>query len=87
MQTALKRANHKSYVCTTEQRKTISIVSQYDKLGLFDKTVLPIMLYECEIWGYGDNYLLDAVLLKFCKYVLGLKPGTPNRTCMTYGEL
>ena len=54
-------------------------------LDLFDKTVLPIMLYGCEIWGYGNNYLLDAVLLKFCKYLLGLKPSTPN--CMVYGEL
>ena len=54
-------------------------------LELFDKTVLPIMLYGCEIWGFGNNNMLDTVLLKFCKYLLGLKASTPN--CMVYGEL
>jgi hypothetical protein len=29
----------------------LSIKSQYD---LFDKIVKPILLYECEIWGFGN---------------------------------
>ena len=52
-------------------------------LELFDKTVLPIMFYGCEIWGFGNN-MLETVFLKFCKYLLGLKSSTPN--CMVYGE-
>ena len=54
-------------------------------LDLFDKTVLPIMLYGCEVWGFGNNSMLDVVFLKFCKYLLGLKASTPN--CMVYGEV
>ena len=54
-------------------------------LELFDKTVLPIMLYGCEIWGFGNNNILETVFLKFCKYLLGLKSSTPN--CMVYGEV
>ena len=53
-------------------------------LELFDKTVLPIMLYGCEIWGFGNNNMLETVFLKFCKFLLGLKSTTPN--CMVYGE-
>ena len=54
-------------------------------LEMFNKTVLPIMLYGCEVWGFGKNDMLDTVFLKFCKYLLGLKSCTPN--CMVYGEL
>ena len=42
-------------------------------LEMFNKTVLPIMLYGCEVWGFGKNDMLDTVFLKFCKYLLGLK--------------
>ena len=57
-------------------------------LEMFNKTVLPIkiiMLYGCEVWGFGKNDMLNTVFLKFCKYLLGLKYCTPN--CMVYGEL
>ena len=33
-------------------------------LELFDKTVLPIMLYGCEIWGFGNNNILETAFLK-----------------------
>ena len=54
-------------------------------LEMFNKTVLPIMLYGCEVWGFGKNDMLDTVFLKFYKYLLGLKSCTPN--CMIYSEL
>ena len=28
-------------------------------------TVLPIMLYGSEVWGFGKNNMLDTVVLKF----------------------
>ena len=55
------------------------------QLDLFDKTVAPILLYGCEVWGYENTTLIEGVHLKFCKYLLGLKSSTPN--CMVYGEL
>jgi hypothetical protein len=54
-------------------------------LSLFDKMVKPILLYGCEIWGFGNNGVLEKVHLKFCKMILNLKTSTPNY--MIYGEL
>ena len=42
-------------------------------------------MYGCEIWGFGNNDILEKVHLKFCKIILHLKATTPN--CMIYGEL
>lgn len=36
-------------------------------MDLFDKIVKPILLYGCEVWGFGDNRVIDRVHLKFCK--------------------
>ena len=55
------------------------------QLELFDKTIVPILLYGCEIWGTDYCQLIESVHLRFCKHILGLKKSTPN--CMVYGEL
>jgi hypothetical protein len=49
------------------------------------KMVKPILLYGCEIWGFGNNDVLEKVHLKFCKMILNLKTSTPNY--MIYGDL
>ena len=36
------------------------------QLDLFDKMVKPILLYGCEVWGYGYNEILERVHLTFC---------------------
>jgi hypothetical protein len=54
-------------------------------LSLFDKMVKPILLYGREIWGFGNNDVLEKVHLKFCKMILNLQTSTPNY--MIYGEL
>ena len=53
-------------------------------LDLFDKMILPILLYGCEIWGFEDVGLIEVFYRKFLKYVLKLNKQTPN--CMVYGE-
>lgn len=55
------------------------------QLDLFDKLMKPVLLYGCEIWGFGNNDILEGVQLKFCKLLLHLKSSTPN--CVIYGEL
>jgi hypothetical protein len=55
------------------------------QLDLFDKMIKPILLYGCEVWGFGKNEVLERVHLKFCKILLKLKSSTPNY--MVYGEL
>ena len=42
------------------------------------------MLYGCELWGFGNNNILETVFFKFCKYLQGLKSSTRN--CIVYGE-
>ena len=54
------------------------------QLDLFDKMIKPILLYGCEVWGFGKNEVLERVHLKFCKILLNLKSSTPNY--MVYGE-
>ena len=54
------------------------------QLEMFDKAVVPILLYGAEIWGYENFDILERVHLKFCKHILKLKNSTPN--FMIYGE-
>lgn len=54
-------------------------------LHLFDKMVVPVLLYGSEIWSNQKIDLLERVQLKFCKYLLKLPMRTPS--VMVYGEL
>ena len=55
------------------------------QLELFNKLVKPILLYGCEVWGFGNIEVIERVQLKFMKYILKLKNSTPNY--IVYGEL
>ncbi|MEE9190592.1 MAG: reverse transcriptase family protein [Candidatus Neomarinimicrobiota bacterium] len=55
-------------------------------IQLFDSMVTPILTtFNCEVWGYENLDILERVQLKFYKYLLKLKKGTPN--IFIYGEL
>lgn len=56
-----------------------------DQLHLFDKIVVPILLYGCEVWGYSNVDIIERIHVKFCKLLFHLKSSTPNY--MIYGEL
>ena len=43
-----------------------------DQLHLFDKIVVPVLLYGCEIWGFGNLDIIERIHLKFCKMLLHL---------------
>ena len=74
-------------------RAMFSLISKTRRLGLsietqldlFDKTILPIMLYGCEIWGFTDVSILEKLHLKYLKMILGVHTKTCNS--MVYGEL
>ena len=53
-------------------------------LDLFDKMILPILLYGCETWGYEALEKIEAFYRKFLKETLRLNKQTTN--CMVYGE-
>ena len=55
------------------------------QIDLFNKCVVPILLYGCEVWGYENLQLCDKLQLRFLKLLLGVKVSTPS--CMVYGEV
>ena len=54
------------------------------QIDLFKKLIKPILLYGCEIWGFGNLDIIERVQLKFLKRILNLKKSTPSY--MVYGE-
>jgi hypothetical protein len=55
------------------------------QLTLFDQTVVPVLLYGVEVWGFENMHTIEQLQLKFCKLVLQVKKSTPS--VMVYGEL
>lgn len=55
------------------------------QLKLFDHTILPILTYSCEVWGYENCQILERVHLSFLKRIIKAKKSTPNY--MVYSEL
>ena len=53
-------------------------------LDLFEKTILPILTYGCELWGFEQFEALNKHQRKFYKLVLKLRTSTP--TLMVFGE-
>ena len=74
-------------------RAMFSLMSKCCKLDLpldiqfelFDKTIIPLLTYGCEVWGYEKLDLLEKLHLNFCKRVLRLKKSTGSM--FIYGEL
>lgn len=54
------------------------------QLDLFDKVVLPVLLYSCEIWSYENIDVIKCVHLWILKHILNLKSSIP--IFMIYGE-
>ena len=55
------------------------------QIDLFNKMITPILLYGCEVWGFGNFDILERVQLRFYKYIFNLKNSTPS--AMIYGEI
>ena len=79
--------------CTSANKASFSLLKKCRKLDLpldikldlFDKCIMPILLYGSEIWSFENIDLLDREQLRFYKMILNVKKTTP--TCMIYGEL
>ena len=79
-------------------KKSLQHVNFNPRLGLklFDQLIYPILTYSCEIWCLPtnkykidfksiDNFEIEKVHLKFCKYILGVSKRASNLATM--GEL
>lgn len=47
------------------------------QLNLFDHTIVPILLYGSEIWGYENVDLIEKFCNAFLRQITGLKNSTP----------
>ena len=75
-----------------QAKKALAMVTRYSvKCGglpvkaafeIFDKTIIPIMMYGSEIWGYTQYKALEDVHIQFCKKVLGLPKHASNKAAL-----
>ena len=54
-------------------------------LDLFDKCILPILLYGSEIWGFSNIQNIETFHIQYCKYILKINPRSVNNIAL--GEL
>ena len=47
-------------------------------MRLFDILIIPILTFDCEIWGIGNNDVTEKLYLYFVKKLLGVKAGQPQ---------
>ena len=78
----LRKAGDIHWVLKLGRIYKLKIKSQLD---LFDKMVKPMLLYGCEVWGFGDNAIIERAHLKLYKLLLNSKTSTPSY--MVHGEL
>ena len=57
-------------------------ISIKHRLELFDKLVLPILNYGCEVWGFHMANNIERVHTQYCKNILSVKRSTQNNLCM-----
>ena len=82
----------KKHLCEQAQKAMYGIIRKIRQfklpvdcqLDLFDKVVVPVLLYGSEVWGYENLDVIERTHLKFLKHVLNLKTSTPSY--MVYGE-
>lgn len=55
------------------------------QLKLFDSTILPIITYGCDIWGYENLELFERIHNQFLRTITKCRKSTPMY--MLYGEL
>ena len=55
------------------------------QIQLFDHTILPILLYGSEVWGFTNTNMIDVLHNQFLRSITKLRKSTP--TYMLYAEL
>ena len=79
----IKTLQSKSYKAIYGRRLNLPC---YIMLYLFDRCVVPILLYGCEVWGCEKSVtMIELIHTKFCKFVFKVSKFTHNM--MMNGEL
>ena len=86
--TTMKWNTPLSHIVQQANKATFSVITNlYNKYGelpiktclkIFDRVIVPILLYGSEIWGYEYREQIERVQVKFCKRLLGVSSSTPN---------
>ena len=48
------------------------------QLKLFDNTVLPILTYDSEVWGYENLDIIERIHTDFLRRIIKCRKGTPR---------
>lgn len=76
---SFKRAN--THLCEQAKKAMYGVIRKirhfnlpFDcQLDLFEKVVMPVLLYGCEVWGYKNIEIIERIHLKFLKHILNFK--------------
>ena len=61
-----------------------TFITPKHKIELFDKLIVPVLSYGCEVWGFMNSKALESIHLRYLKGILGVKRTTQND--FIYGE-
>lgn len=75
-----------------DQNAIFALIVKARKLSLpvdiqcdvFEKRILPVLLYGCENWGFSNLDHIEVFQWKFLKIILKIKKDTPS--CTVYGK-
>ena len=79
----IDQARKASFSIITKARRLLLPIDL--QLELFEKTVVPILLFGCEVWGHTNIERIEVFYRKFLKIILKLGFSTPS--CQVYGEV
>ena len=74
----------KAILCLKRKQYKCGLLPVNVAIELFDKQILPILIYGSEIWGYEFSQALKNVQTSFLKKLIGVNKSTSN--CAVLGE-
>ena len=84
-QLALAQQGRKAMFSLRSKLKRFVNINSVVYCDLFDKMVMPVLSYGCEIWGFYPAKAIEQVHKDFCKSILKVKRSTMNK--IMYGTL
>jgi hypothetical protein len=77
----------RAHLCEQAQKAMYGVLNKVRQLNLpikpqfdlFDRIVVPVLTYGCEIWVYENRDMIERIHLKFLKHIFHLKSSTNCR--------
>ena len=84
-QTTLAEQASKAVFSLYKKINTYSNLTPDFMMDLFDKFIVPVLTYACEMWGFHPSIQIERIHTKYCKNCLAVKKSAQND--FVYGEL